>query len=106
MRHHLITNGNIIFLIEHGNDEIKKVYYRFQGTYEFIQIPSVLTHKPPKLLKFTEFNFGILHFQIYHEFDSIICIRFKYSLSDQFFHVKHYSTYDIDDDDTISQTGS
>ena len=106
MRHHLITNGNITLLIEHGNDEIKKVYFRFHGTYEFIPVPSVITIRPPSLLKFTQFNFGILHFQIYHEFDTIILIRFKYSLSEQFFHVKQFSTYEIDDDDTISQTGS
>ena len=103
MRHHLFVNGNITFLLEHGNDEIKKVYFRFQGTYEYIPIPNVTTHNPPNLIKYTEFQFGNLYFQVLHERDTIVLVRFKYLQHDQFYHLTDLRSYEVDDDDTISQ---
>ena len=106
VKQHRITNGNIVFIIEQKSDEIEKVYFQFIGSYETILVPNVVTHRQPMQIKFTDFQFGNIYFQIYHELETLICVRYKYDDFDQFFHVKDVRSELIDDDDTISQEGS
>ena len=105
VKEHLLKNGNITFIIEHKTDEIEKVYFQFVGSYDTHSIPDVVTHRPENQIKYTDFRFANIYFQIYHELQNIVCIRYKYDNFLDYFHVKEFKTYNVDDDDTISQSG-
>ena len=102
-RHHRFHNGNIQFIAEHGDDQIKKVYAIFHGGWNYIRIPHIRTHTPQNQIKYTDFVFGNIYFQMLHENDTLILIRYKYpNLEDKFHHVPSFSTFAIDDDETFS----
>ena len=103
-REHIITNGNLIFVIEQKDDEIESVYFQFIGAFGLYPIPGVTTIRPRLSIKHTDFQFGNLKFQIYHELNTIVCIRFKYINHNQYFHATDVRTYEIDENDLVPQT--